>query len=675
MRKRSGFETQKETRLAIIVIILVAAITYLPLVPQLGFYYDDWFPTVSHVSGVSLFDMHSVDRPLMGIVYTLTYSLLGDSPLGWHVFGFVLRLAGAFVLLWLLRLLYPDNRAATLITTILFLLYPGFLLQANANNYSNHLLGLLLAILSLALMVYSFHLEHRTKRWLIGLASASLILIYAGIYEALIGFEALRLILLWKLNTSDQRIPLSLRIRQSLVRWMPYLLILLIFFVYRFVIFKSARTGTDVVALLTMYRSQPLRMVVQIIFEWGKDILETSLLAWGVPVGELIASAGYLDLMWAAVCAVLVVMLVFGYWRWAEHTGLGGNDPSSRELFWIGSLTIALSLLPVTLSGRDVRFTHNLNRYTLQSAVGVAMLFTALIFCMPKFKGRFWASGLLVGLAVMTHFLNGAYYRDFWALQKQLWWQLSWRAPDLYDNTVVVALLPEKYRLAEGYEIWAPLNLIYRPGRTDLSLLGETLNQQNLFKLFRQETMGRTNRKIAYKIDFKNTLLVTIPTPGSCLHVMNGQKPELSQNEDMLTRLAAPFSSEKWIITEAQPKTPPTIIFGIEPEHGWCYYYQKASLARQRGDWDEVLRLGDEAMAKGLSPSEVSEWLPFYEAYAHRRFEEVNRIGSLLRSDDEFLRSYCAPYGKINAHGDPDETLDEFIVKNLCANPEDYQER
>ncbi|MEJ5203503.1 MAG: hypothetical protein WHV66_14855, partial [Anaerolineales bacterium] len=508
------------------------------------------------------------------------------------------------------------------------------------------------------------------------LVSAGLILIYPNIYEGMIGLEAFRLILLWKLSASaGQRTLLFQRIRRLLLRWLPYLLVLLAFFAYRFLIFKSARAGTDTAALLSMYRSQPLWMALQIVFEWAKDILETTLLAWSVPLGELIVSARYLDLTLAVVCAALVIVLLWWFWRTTPETEIVADHPFSREFFWMGLLTVMLSLLPVTLSGRDVRFTHNLNRYTIQSAVGVAMLFTALIFRLSGYKRRLGISGLLIGLAVVTHFLNAAYYRDFWTLQKQLWWQLSWRAPDLKDGTVVMALLPEKYRLAEGYEIWAPLNLIYRPGRTDLSLLGETLNQQTLLKLLRQETMGRTNRKITYKIDFKNVLLVTLPNPNSCLHVIDGREPEISQTEDALVRLAAPFSSQDWIVPEGQSEELPAGIFGIEPAHDWCYYYQKAALARQRGNWDEVLQLGDEAMAKGLSPSDVSEWLPFYGAYAHRRFEDINRIGNLLRSDDEFLRSYCASYGKIDAHGDPDETLDEFIVKNLCANPEDYQEK
>ena len=59
---------------------------------------------------------------------------------------------------------------------------------------------------------------------------------------------------------------------------------------------------------------------------------------------------------------------------------------------------------------------------------------------------------------------------------------------------------------------------------------------------------------------------------------------------------------------------PPTEIFGGEPAHGWCYYYQKISLARQKGDWQEVEKLYEQANALKLNTDDKSEVFPFLEA-------------------------------------------------------------
>ena len=63
-------------------------------------------------------------------------------------------------------------------------------------------------------------------------------------------------------------------------------------------------------------------------------------------------------------------------------------------------------------------------------------------------------------------------------------------------------------------------------------------------------------------------------------------------------RDALSFSRPELILTDANPPAaPPASLFDPEPEHDWCYYFEKAELARQRGDWQEVTRLGDQALA------------------------------------------------------------------------------
>ena len=70
------------------------------------------------------------------------------------------------------------------------------------------------------------------------------------------------------------------------------------------------------------------------------------------------------------------------------------------------------------------------------------------------------------------------------------------------------------------------------------------------------------------------------------------------------------------IITDAAYHQLPAYSFGPELPQGWCYYYQKADLARQEGDWDEIARLGNDAQKLDLHPNDQIEWMPFLQAYA-----------------------------------------------------------
>jgi len=63
---------------------------------------------------------------------------------------------------------------------------------------------------------------------------------------------------------------------------------------------------------------------------------------------------------------------------------------------------------------------------------------------------------------------------------------------------------------------------------------------------------------------------------------------------------------------------PPQRIFGPAPSATWCYYFQKAELARQFGAWDKVISLKKEADQAGFEPLNAYELLPFIEAYAMR---------------------------------------------------------
>jgi hypothetical protein len=57
-------------------------------------------------------------------------------------------------------------------------------------------------------------------------------------------------------------------------------------------------------------------------------------------------------------------------------------------------------------------------------------------------------------------------------------------------------------------------------------------------------------------------------------------------------------------------------IFGTEPVHTWCYYFEKADLAHQMQDWKTILELKADADSQGFKPNVGAEYLPFIEAFA-----------------------------------------------------------
>ena len=122
-------------------------------------------------------------------------------------------------------------------------------------------------------------------------------------------------------------------------------------------------------------------------------------------------------------------------------------------------------------------------------------------------------------------------------------------------------------------------------------------------------------RKLAYVRDFNKSLLLVLPMDGSCLKVVDREALTIPLAFDPRLLPLLRFSYIDQIEVAGATEPPRTDIFGLEPEHTWCYYYQKAELARQAGDWDAIRGLGAEVLSAGLKAKDRSEWLPFLMAY------------------------------------------------------------
>jgi hypothetical protein len=81
-----------------------------------------------------------------------------------------------------------------------------------------------------------------------------------------------------------------------------------------------------------------------------------------------------------------------------------------------------------------------------------------------------------------------------------------------------------------------------------------------------------------------------------------------------------PLSKLSLILPDGStPARLPKQIFGSEPEPGWCYYFEKAELARQLENWAEVARLADLGLALDQELYEVNapELVTYIDGYAH----------------------------------------------------------
>ena len=125
------------------------------------------------------------------------------------------------------------------------------------------------------------------------------------------------------------------------------------------------------------------------------------------------------------------------------------------------------------------------------------------------------------------------------------------------------------------------------------------------------------------------------------------------------------LSNTSLILPDAPPPSLPPLL-GAEPQRGWCYFYEKAELARQTGDWAEVSRLGKQAFKQGLAPEEAYEWLPFIEAEARAgSVGEAEKLALKVSKENPVLNpGLCEIWDRVQA-GDAGKA-DAFLSQLKC---------
>jgi hypothetical protein len=644
--------------LAIVMITMTAVITNGFILPRLGYYYDDWYMLWSGASrGVeSLISLFGMDRPFMGVIYTVFYRIVRDNILGWHLFSLVFRIAGGIAFYWILTMVWPKLKSLFVLSAMLFVVFPGFLAEPNAATKINHLIGYASALFSIAFTLQAAITSRRVWKYVCVGLSILLMALYLWIYEYMIGLEVMRLSLLFWVLWQRDRGQVTRVAKKAFTAYIPYILVAFMFVYWRVFIFESTRYATDLRLVAKDYRSDVVNMALRLISQTLKDFFSASIFAWSVQPYFLFSKAEYGEMLIAFLVACVVVSLAVGYsfrFHKSESTDNDENE-SPLVLVLLGGLITLGAVFPVVLLNRSYDLMNAYKGYGLHPSAGVMIIVTGIAAMMkPKFSKI--ALIALLGLSVATQSMNVQEWANFWEIQRGFWWQLTWRAPNIQNDTLVMAYLPEGYPLQQDYEAWGPVNLIYRPGPDHFPhIQSEVLNRDTALEVFEGNIDESHVRDIYLHRDYGNLLLISQPTTRSCIHVIDGAMPVYSASERLIVEKIGGYSNINHIQTSGTPPVPPAAIFGQEPEHGWCYYYQQAALARQVGDWRRIGQLYDTVETARLKPGDPSEYFVFIEGLVNLGRDEDAReiVDNAVRENGALKYSFCKSLSSAPAYPD-----------------------
>jgi hypothetical protein len=344
-------------------------------------------------------------------------------------------------------------------------------------------------------------------------------------------------------------------------------------------------------------------------------------------------------------------------------------------MLWLGLLGALGGVLPVILANRVVVF-ERISQYTLPASLGGVVFLGGLVYSVASRTLRAVMLSVLIGLAVLSH--HGLAARAVIEEQAiaEFWWQVTWRAPDIKDGTTLVVTYPG-VSYGDGDDmVWGPANFIYRPGKQDrtpvfIPIPASRMESASILDILMgdrdYEETDLVIKNITTVINYRNQLIISQPSQASCVHVVDPRAPLISIHDPQFLHSAFRHSKVENIVLDGTPPVPPVHPFGSEPPRTWCYYFQRAELARQRGDWEEVARLGDEAQSLGLHPNDQVEWIPFAQAYALLGdHEQVRGLSTRINTQKFYKLQACRNFNAMAEYGYPlapdmRETVDEVF--------------
>ncbi len=603
-RLRNQFQKDATFRQGL-VLAGICLLAYVPFIPWLGFYGDDWGYTWLLFRHGTLEPFLRNNRFGFIPVYDALGVILGPHPWTWQVFMVSLRWLCGMGFWLILKRCWPKQDRYTIPASILFVLYPGFLLHFAAFNLSAHFIALACFVFSI--WFNQCYLENNRHRWIY--LVAGLLLAAANLYltEYFFFLELMRPVLL--MITSRNAVSTWRQaFRQMIPAWIPNLVVFLVMIGWRQVS-QSQINSFHSLKLLDAIRSDPFPAMWAQFIQMISDIWTSGVVVFihTLLPGELFQNRD----SWQLIAYILAIILLTGaIYLWAQkQPWMSEKQPERIGLAWIftgilwsvmGGWAIWLAMLRI--NGEIIN-----SRFTLPFMPGAVLLVVGIV----QILFRRWQKVetmllcLLISGSILFQNLVANEYRRDWSNLSSYFHQLTWRFPDLEPGTMLI-LSDNPMKYGEENSLSAATNWVYDtasgidldyyvyfiPGKYDSDIPpmqpGETKLKGHLVGQFN----ASYEKMVVLQFDQRGCIRTLYPD----LDPTNGKYSEFIRRQ---TALSHPESVLRSDILSRNNQV--NLTFGRLPETGWCWLYQRADLLAQTDKWEQIV-----SISANLNPAEYS---------------------------------------------------------------------
>ncbi len=603
-----------------ILLLFLMLCTFAIQLPHYGYYLDDWvFSTAYDQGGEKALIDYGIDetRPFYTWCSAKLFSLLGMSILKWQIFSLSCRFAAAILSWLILRKIWSDQKISAALISALFGIFPYFKHQAMAIAYHMVLLQYAIILLSFLLMILAFQSHSKIAKTVFWILSWLTCAFHMFAIEYYVSLEAVRILILWLIIKKQDSSIDKKKILLKIVKFeLPYCLIFIAYFFYRFKILPSEIRDLRPIEILTTYKGYHL--VLYLFSALIQYLTESSIGIWyrSIFPSELDFNSHYTQL--AALLALICGTVVFCLLHSAEKNDKSNTEKDNTEMLILGIAAALFGFIPgmaLNVSPASTNYYHD--RYLIPSFWGIsiaAISFIRLTFREIRLQDIFIA--LTICISVFFQIQNSNMYRYSWKYQQKYQWQMKWRIPDIKENTAIMG----DGVIASFMGGWADGSMILEMygKKTGVNPTAywyfDTGDESYLSQLENGNSLNMKIKIYNFSASSSDALILTKPEYGKCVWLLteaDEANPWLEGN----IRSYIPYQNKSRIIYDSNYQMP-TDVFGKNGTVDWCYYFEKADLALDENKYDEALQLLEDAQKHGFSAGNPTEMRPFIQAAA-----------------------------------------------------------
>lgn len=679
MRKIRNFVFSEKFVPILLGLVTIAA--YGLFIPFQGLFMDDWYILwFKHTFGALQFPLYfSVDRPFMGYLFTPVSYLLGNSnsPIVWHLFTLLTRWLVTISLWQLLNTVWPKAKRQNIWVCLLAAVFPGFTQQWFPVVNWFFFLCLAGFFFSITLMLKA--IENKKRFWLYYVGS-----LIIGVYcliapEFYAGLELTRYVILW-IWFSRSETTFKSKLSKTFRYGGIYLFAFLVFVIWRGFFFVSINHPTT---FMSQFLASPLQFLRDSIGYLFNSLYRATLDSWILPFYHNQYPAKG-SIVWMFIFVMIFFFILVLLWQlFFTKKNPTISTPSDKqwrnEVFWVSLFALVFSIFPFWSAGMQISTIYPFDRFLLAFIFGSCLL---LVFLIELFGGRVIPAIVLISLAVSVYtgyqFQKANFYKNIWASQKDFYWQLIWRMPDIKPGTAVMAFTLPNVEYYSENSISAQLNWTYSNDAPDRKvpyqfIILDSPQDSSIPSLQPNQNYSINFRTYQFPGNTSKSIFINYELPG-CMRVVDSETNPLSSiTEYQNTKsLDAAKLTDLSLIGSTPSKSfhPPFVILKNESAHTWCYYFEKADLAFQQNDYTTVLDLLSKAQAKGYAPEDQTEWYPFIKSFALTGdWQKASDLTSSLEfNHNKVLRSgLCQIWQGFEQAGMTDPAIQPVLVSLDCS--------